>query len=157
MADEAYRAVFLRVHPTGKMVLSLTTEADGREPEYAAQVGREPLDPLQCGVGEAHHPRRAVAAVPAEVAQLLDQPLLDQAAPEAVIVVPLGYGIVRVTVTGPGHASGRFLPTPAYFMARRSNGAAPRFDETARQQPTDTTVPPADLLERLKKEEEKRG
>ena len=26
MADEAYRAVFLRVHPTGKMVLSLTTE-----------------------------------------------------------------------------------------------------------------------------------
>ena len=31
MADEAYRAVFLRVHPTGKMVLSLTTEADGNE------------------------------------------------------------------------------------------------------------------------------
>ena len=26
MANEAYRAVFLRVHPTGKMVLSLTTE-----------------------------------------------------------------------------------------------------------------------------------
>jgi aerobic carbon-monoxide dehydrogenase large subunit len=38
MADEAYRAVFLRVHPTGKMVLSLTTEADGREPEYAEIV-----------------------------------------------------------------------------------------------------------------------
>ena len=31
VADEAYRAVFLRVHPTGKMVLSLTTEADGNE------------------------------------------------------------------------------------------------------------------------------
>ena len=41
MADEAYRAVFLRVHPTGKMVLSLTTDSDGREPEYAALVGRE--------------------------------------------------------------------------------------------------------------------
>jgi len=41
VADEAYRAVFLRVHPTGKMVLSLTTEADGREPDYAALVGRE--------------------------------------------------------------------------------------------------------------------
>ena len=38
MADEAYRAVFLRVHPTGKMVLSLTTESDGREPEYAQLV-----------------------------------------------------------------------------------------------------------------------
>ena len=41
MADEAYRAVFLRVHPTGKMVLSLTTDSDGKEPEYAALVGRE--------------------------------------------------------------------------------------------------------------------
>ena len=41
MADEAYRAVFLRVHPTGKMVLSLTTEADGNEPRYAELVGAE--------------------------------------------------------------------------------------------------------------------
>src|SRR5919204_4000586 len=41
MSDEAYRAVFLRVHPTGKMVLSLTTEADGREGEYAQLVARE--------------------------------------------------------------------------------------------------------------------
>ena len=41
MANEAYRAVFLRVHPTGKMVLSLTTEADGREAEYARLVADE--------------------------------------------------------------------------------------------------------------------
>ena len=38
MADEAYRAVFLRVHPTGKMVLSLTTEPDGNEGRYAQLV-----------------------------------------------------------------------------------------------------------------------
>jgi carbon-monoxide dehydrogenase large subunit len=38
VADEAYRAVFLRVHPTGKMVLSLTTESDGNEEQYARQV-----------------------------------------------------------------------------------------------------------------------
>ena len=48
MADEAYRAVFLRVHPTGKMVLSLTTEPDGHEAEYARVVaealGVPPLD-----------------------------------------------------------------------------------------------------------------
>jgi carbon-monoxide dehydrogenase large subunit len=48
MAEEAYRAVFLRVHPTGKMVLSLTTESDGNEREYAELVARElgvpPLD-----------------------------------------------------------------------------------------------------------------
>jgi carbon-monoxide dehydrogenase large subunit len=41
MADEAYRAVFLRVHPTGKMVLSLTTRADGNEGRYAALVADE--------------------------------------------------------------------------------------------------------------------
>jgi carbon-monoxide dehydrogenase large subunit len=48
MADEAYRAVFLRIHPTGKMVLSLTTEADGNEAHYAQLVAQElgvpPLD-----------------------------------------------------------------------------------------------------------------
>ena len=41
MANEAYRAVFLRVHPTGKMVLSLTTEPDGKEAEYAQLVADE--------------------------------------------------------------------------------------------------------------------
>jgi carbon-monoxide dehydrogenase large subunit len=41
MSDAAYRAVFLRVHPTGKMVLSLTSEADGHEPDYAQLVARE--------------------------------------------------------------------------------------------------------------------
>lgn len=41
MANEAYRAVFLRVHPTGKMVLSLTTEADGNEAQYAQLVAEE--------------------------------------------------------------------------------------------------------------------
>jgi carbon-monoxide dehydrogenase large subunit len=33
--------VFLRVHPTGKMVLSLTTESDGNEPRYAELVASE--------------------------------------------------------------------------------------------------------------------
>jgi carbon-monoxide dehydrogenase large subunit len=41
MTDEAYRAVFLRVHPTGKMVLSLTTEPDGQEGRYAQLVASE--------------------------------------------------------------------------------------------------------------------
>ncbi|HEX6714650.1 MAG TPA: molybdopterin cofactor-binding domain-containing protein [Thermoleophilaceae bacterium] len=48
MADEAYRAVFLRVHPTGKMVLSLSTAADGNEAGYAqlvaSHLGVPPLD-----------------------------------------------------------------------------------------------------------------
>jgi carbon-monoxide dehydrogenase large subunit len=40
--------VFLRVHPTGKMVLSLTTDPDGNEGRYAELVGDQlgvpPLD-----------------------------------------------------------------------------------------------------------------
>jgi carbon-monoxide dehydrogenase large subunit len=48
VANEAYRAVFLRVHPTGKMVLSLTTESDGKEAQYAdtvaSELGVPPLD-----------------------------------------------------------------------------------------------------------------
>jgi carbon-monoxide dehydrogenase large subunit len=48
VTDPAHRAVFLRVHPTGKMVLSLTTEADGNESQYASivadELGVPPLD-----------------------------------------------------------------------------------------------------------------
>jgi carbon-monoxide dehydrogenase large subunit len=66
MADEAYRAVFLRVHPTGKMVLSLTTEADGREGEYAQLVADQlgvpaldvkvvPVDEDRFGVGHGYN------------------------------------------------------------------------------------------------------
>jgi carbon-monoxide dehydrogenase large subunit len=55
VANEAYRAVFLRVHPTGKMVLSLTTEADGNEGRYAELVADE------LGV-----PRLDVKVVPAD-------------------------------------------------------------------------------------------
>ena len=66
MADEAYRAVFLRVHPTGKMVLSLTTESDGKEAEYAALVAEElgvpaldvkvvPADTDRFGVGHGYN------------------------------------------------------------------------------------------------------
>ena len=66
MANEAYRAVFLRVHPTGKMVLSLTTEADGKEAEYAQLVADElgvpaldvkvvPADTDRFGVGHGYN------------------------------------------------------------------------------------------------------
>ena len=66
MANEAYRAVFLRVHPTGKMVLSLTTESDGKEGEYAQLVAEElgipaldikvvPADTDRFGVGHGYN------------------------------------------------------------------------------------------------------
>lgn len=36
-----WRAVFLRVHPTGKPVLSLSTQSDGKEAQYAQIVSDE--------------------------------------------------------------------------------------------------------------------
>ena len=66
MANEAYRAVFLRVHPTGKMVLSLTSESDGKERAYAQVVADElgipaldvkvvPADTDRFGVGHGYN------------------------------------------------------------------------------------------------------
>ena len=87
MADEAYRAVFLRVHPTGKMVLSLTTDADGKEPEYAELVGSElgvpaldvkvvPADTDRFGVGHGFNTSPSdgtAAAISSATAKLRDK------------------------------------------------------------------------------------
>ena len=75
MANEAYRAVFLRVHPTGKMVLSLSTESEGKEAEYAQLVAVElgvpaldvkvvPADTDRFGVGHGFNtsPSQATSA-----------------------------------------------------------------------------------------------
>ena len=55
MANEAYRAVFLRVHPTGKMVLSLTTESDGKESHVRAAGRRRAR---RAGARRQGRPRR---------------------------------------------------------------------------------------------------
>ncbi len=58
--------MFLRVHPTGKMVLSLTTESDGKEAEYAKLVAQAlgvpaldvkvvPSDTDRFGVGHGYN------------------------------------------------------------------------------------------------------
>ncbi len=87
MANEAYRAVFLRVHPTGKMVLSLTTNADGKEPQYAELVARElgvpaldvkvvPADTDRFGVGHGYNTTPsdgAAAAITTATAKIRDK------------------------------------------------------------------------------------
>lgn len=87
MANEAYRAVFIRIHPTGKMVLSLTTQADGREGEYAELVARElgvpaldvkvvPADTDRFGVGHGYNATPSdgsAEAVRSATAKILDK------------------------------------------------------------------------------------
>jgi aerobic carbon-monoxide dehydrogenase large subunit len=94
MADEAYRAVFLRVHPTGKMVLSLTTESDGEEPRYAQLVAGElgvpaldvkvvPADEDRFGAGHGYNTSPSVrtpAAIESAAGKILDKARLLAAA-----------------------------------------------------------------------------
>ena len=88
MADEAYRAVFLRVHPTGKMVLSLTTESDGREADYAGLVAGElGVSPLDVKVvpadldrfGEGHGFNTAPSAGTSAEVETATERILDKA------------------------------------------------------------------------------
>ncbi len=83
MAGEAYRAVFLRVHPTGKMVLSLTTESDGQESEYAQQIADElgvpaldvkvvPADENRFGTGHGYNTTPS-AGTPAAISSATDK------------------------------------------------------------------------------------
>ena len=94
MADEAYRAVFLRVHPTGKMVLSLTTESDGEEGTYAKLVAAElgvpaldvkvvPADTDRFGEGHGYNTSpsaRTPAAIHSASGKILDKARLLAAA-----------------------------------------------------------------------------
>jgi aerobic carbon-monoxide dehydrogenase large subunit len=87
VANEAYRAVFLRVHPTGKMVLSLTTDSDGKESEYARLVADElgvpaldvkvvPADTNRFGVGHGYNTspsEGAPAAIASASAKIRDK------------------------------------------------------------------------------------
>ncbi|MFI6933193.1 methyltransferase domain-containing protein [Streptomyces sp. NPDC050287] len=50
---------------------------------------------------------------------------LAQCRPGARILTPLGTGLVALTVRDAGHAEGRFLHTPAYFVPLRGGGPEP--------------------------------
>jgi carbon-monoxide dehydrogenase large subunit len=94
IADEAYRAVFLRVHPTGKMVLSLTTESDGEEARYAHLVATElgvpaldvkvvPADTDRFGEGHGYNTSPSAqtpAAIQSATGKILDKARLLAAA-----------------------------------------------------------------------------
>ncbi|MFD0276219.1 methyltransferase domain-containing protein [Kitasatospora sp. NPDC127111] len=73
---------------------------------------------------------------------------VQQAADGAVMVVPVGWGLARITIDG-GNATGRFLPQSAYFMARRTSRVRPRFDELEKEQPTVSDISAQETLTRL--------
>ncbi|MFE1327189.1 methyltransferase domain-containing protein [Streptomyces sp. NPDC058741] len=54
------------------------------------------------------------------------QAWLAQSRPGGRILVPIATGLILLTVSGPGHAEGRFLPTPACFVPLRGGGGPGR-------------------------------
>ncbi|MEU6376596.1 methyltransferase domain-containing protein [Streptomyces sp. NPDC046909] len=52
----------------------------------------------------------------------IPQAWLAQCVPGARILTPLATGLIALTVRDPGHAEGRFLHTPAYFVPLRGSG-----------------------------------
>ncbi|NLU71434.1 methyltransferase domain-containing protein [Streptomyces sp. HNM0575] len=73
----------------------------------------------------------ATCAVPAVPAAWLAQCVRG-----ALILAPVGTGLVALRVDGPGDGEGRFLPTPAFFVPLRGGAAPPSAPPSA---PTSAT------------------
>ncbi|MFI1963185.1 hypothetical protein ACH429_03445 [Streptomyces pathocidini] len=69
---------------------------------------------------------------------------------QSITVAPIGFGIARIAVWGGREATGRFLPTPAYFMPRRVPSKAPDFGGLEARPAERTAVPANDVIDRLK-------
>ncbi|RII07983.1 Protein-L-isoaspartate O-methyltransferase [Streptomyces sp. YIM 130001] len=116
------------------------------------QLGHRPR--IVAGDGTLGYPNNApyqriiaTFALPAGIPRAL----LDQLAPDGVIVAPLGHGIVRLVHHGDGHATGQFLPSDVRFMtARHTSPNGPALD-AARQAParTSTTTPESLFTDRI--------
>ncbi|MGW5433899.1 methyltransferase domain-containing protein [Streptomyces sp. NPDC004059] len=115
-----------------------------------AEAGLHPF--VATGDGASGWPDRAPyrGFIATAALRAIPDAFLKQAAPGAVIVAPVGYGILRVTVTAPGHGTGWFLPIPAHFMPRRTPSVPPAFDAVQAAEPTTTTTAPTDVLGRLR-------
>lgn len=147
-----YNAALLAHRLGAKNVTSVDVD-----PQLVSQASRRlseygPLPYVMAGDGVLGCPDRAPfdRIIATAALRAIGPALLEQAAPGAVIVAPIGSGIARVTVTMPGHAAGRFLPLPARFMPRRGPSQTPDFETLLGQEPERTAVPAADVLERLK-------
>ncbi|ARQ72244.1 hypothetical protein CAG99_09050 [Streptomyces marincola] len=146
-----YNAALLCARLGAERVVSV--DVDARLVEAArdrlAELGYFPT--LAAGDGAAGYPEKAPYDRLIATARLRHVPraFLEQSAEGAVMVVPLGFGVARLTVNGTGQAHGRFLPLPAYFMPRRVDAAPPRFAELETQEARSTSLDVAGVLDRL--------
>ncbi len=133
MANEAYRAVFLRVHPTGKMVLSLTTKSDKNTAGYAGIVAAElgvpsldvkvvPADTDRFGVGHGFNTKPsdgAAAAIVSASGKIRDKARLLAGAALGVAPEKLKWS------NGAWSASGKTQTIEAIALYAHGSGALP--------------------------------
>ncbi|MEU1595162.1 hypothetical protein ABZ468_20365 [Streptomyces sp. NPDC005708] len=130
--------------------IDVDPELAGAAAHHLADAGLHPF--IGTGDGAGGWPNRAPYQrfIATAALRAIPNAFLEQAAPGAVIVAPVGYGILRVTMTAPGHGTGWFLPTPAHFMPRRTSSMPPAFDAAREAAPAKTTAAPCDVLGRLR-------
>ncbi|MFE2041297.1 methyltransferase domain-containing protein [Streptomyces sp. NPDC059477] len=123
-----YNAALL-AHRLGddRLVTSIDLEAEITDSalRHLAAAGHRPV--VVTGDGARGVPERApydriiaTCALPT-----IPRPWLAQCRPGGRILTPLATGLISLTVTGAGHAEGRFLNTPAYFVPLRGTGRPP--------------------------------
>jgi protein-L-isoaspartate(D-aspartate) O-methyltransferase len=127
-AGTGYNAALL-AHRLGDDDLVTTVDLEPEITEAARQhlaaAGHHPV--VVTGDGARGVPERApfdrviaTCALPS-----IPRAWLAQCRPGARILTPLGTGLVALTVRDAGHAEGRFLHTPAYFVPLRGGGPEP--------------------------------
>ncbi|WP_030670067.1 methyltransferase domain-containing protein [Streptomyces cellulosae] len=127
-AGTGYNAALL-AHRLGDDDLVTTVDLEPEITEAARQhlaaAGHHPV--VVTGDGARGVPERApfdrvvaTCALPS-----IPRAWIAQCRPGARILTPLGTGLVALTVRDAGHAEGRFLHTPAYFVPLRGGGPEP--------------------------------
>ncbi|MGW7205957.1 methyltransferase domain-containing protein [Streptomyces sp. NPDC054837] len=124
-AGTGYNAALL-AHRLGDdgLVTSIDLEPEITEAarQHLAAAGYRPL--VVTGDGARGVPERAPFDRIIATCTLASVPRawLAQCAPGARILAPLATGLIALTVRDAGHAEGRFLHTPAYFVPLRGEG-----------------------------------
>ncbi|WP_030614975.1 methyltransferase domain-containing protein [Streptomyces sclerotialus] len=131
--------------------VDLDEEITGPAREHLAAAGCRPL--VITGDGALGCPERAPFDRIMATCRLPSVPAawVAQCRTGGLILTPLATGLVLLRVTGPGHAEGRFLSTPAYFVRLRSavpvdrpGGASPDGERTGA--PAGTAKVPTEAL-----------
>ncbi|MCX4762222.1 methyltransferase domain-containing protein [Streptomyces sp. NBC_01275] len=120
-AGTGYNAALLayRLGDENVTTVDLDPEIAESARSHLATAGHRPA--VVVGDGASGAPERAPFDRIMATCQLasIPRPWLAQSRPGALILTPLATGLVVLTVRDAGHAEGRFLHTPAYFVPLR--------------------------------------